>query len=177
MPIPLQELYEQFNRLVDKPHEYNRLLSSVLQDLYNSISGQSIVWDSGVPYILDPLRQKFLSLTRAVITSGWYGNSIEDRYLRLDGVVTMGAQGFVLPRPATITGLWAKSRSNGSWNIEVRKNGIPITLASVSIAAGSGSNDTIDLNLDQGDWIQFYLDGTAVEHPIAAVELAWRLIV
>lgn len=175
MPIPLQELYEQFNRLVDKPHEYNRLLSSILQELSVSIQSQSIVWDDGVPYIFDPLRQKFLSLTRAVTTGGYYGSSIHDRYLRLDGVTMMGAQGFLVPRDATITAMWAKSRSISSWSIEIRKNGLPITLASVPISLSSGYDDTIDIDLAKGDWIQLYLDGNDVEHPIAAVELAWRL--
>lgn len=175
--IPLQELYEQFNRLIDKPHEYNRLLSSLIAQLNDQLAGQTIVWDNGTPYIFDPLRQKYLSLTRTVITSAFYGNSIDDRYLRLDGVSMMGSQGFLVPRDGTITGLWAKSRSNGAWNIEVRKNGIPITLVNVTINSGSGYDNSVDIDIAQGDWLQLYLDGNAVQHPIAACELSWRLIV
>jgi len=136
---------------------------------------QAIVWDSGVPYIYDPLRNKKLSLTRTIISSALYGGSISDSYLRLDGVATMAEQGFLLPRKATITGLWAKSRIGAGWYIEVRKNGVPITVSSVQIIAGSGLDGTIDIDLNQGDWVQLFAQGSAIKHPIAACELAWRL--
>lgn len=174
MPIPLQQLYEEFNRRGHDTHEYNRLLSSVLAELANNQQAQTIVWDNGVPYIFDPLRNKYLSLTRTVVTGAIYGGSINSTYLRIDGVATMANQGFLIPRNATITALWAKSRPT-SWNIEVRKNGIPITLVGVPVLAGSGSDGTIDLDLSQGEWIQLYANGSSIAHPIAAVELAWRL--
>lgn len=173
--INLKELYEDLDRAIDKPHVYNRLISRVLQELQQNIQSSSIVWDHGTPYIFDPFRQKLLSLTRPVVTAGAYGNSIDHRYLRLEGVATMGEQGFLIPRPATIVGLWAKSRSQASWTLEVRKNGIPITLVSVSVTGSMGRDNDIDADLNEGDWIQFYINGTAVEHPIASCELSWRL--
>lgn len=87
----------------------------------------------------------------------------------------MSEQGFLIPRPATITGLWAKSRSQQAWTIEVRKNGIPITLVSVPVVTSKGYDGSIDVDLQPGDWIQLFLNGNAVEHPIACCELAWRL--
>jgi len=92
----------------------------------------------------------------------------------MDGVTMAGAQGFLMPRDATITAMWAKSRSTGSWNVEVRKNGIPITLVSIPVVGSFGSDSTIDVDVYAGDFLQFYLNGTAVDHPIAGVEIAWR---
>lgn len=174
--ISLQTLYEELDRAIDKPHVYNRLISRILQELQQSIQSSVVVHDDGgLSYTFDPLRQKYLSLTRVTMVAAAYGNSIDHRYLRLEGVATMGEQGFLIPRPATITGLWAKSRSKANWIIEVRKNGIPITLVSQPVTTSIGMDVSVDVDLEAGDWIQLYANGVAIEHPIACCELAWRL--
>jgi len=168
--VPLQELFEELNRRIDKPIDYNHILSSWIQ----SFGAQNIVFVDGMPYLPDPSRGKLLSIGRPVLSAAYYGLNQSSRYLRMDGVTMAGAQGFLMPRDATITAMWAKSRSTGSWNVEVRKNGIPITLVSIPVVGSFGSDSTIDVDVYAGDFLQFYLNGTAVDHPIAGVEIAWR---
>jgi len=173
MPIlNLQELFEELNENIDKPIRYNHILSNILQELNSGLS--PITYVEGMAYLNDPFRGKILSATRPTITAGWYGLNQTNRYLRVEGVTTFGDSGFLLPRDATITALWAKSRSAGNWNIEIRKNNAPITLAAVPVSGGFGASTVLDFDVNQGDTIQFYLSGAAVDHPIVGLEIAWR---
>jgi hypothetical protein len=174
IPSGLQELFERLNERIDKPIEYNHILSSAIQGLYNLIAPNAITYVGGVPYTLDPNRGYQVSLPRAYHEAGWYGNNITNRYLKVGGVTT-GATGILMPRDAVITGLWAKSRNAISWTIELRKNGIPITLVSVPITSGEGYDGNLSITVDQGDYIQFYASGTSIDHPIAVAEIAWRI--
>lgn len=169
MPIDYNTLFEQLDRLIDKPHDYNSLISK----LFAFVSQSQINFVDGVPYIFDPDRQKNLSLTRPVITSAYYGQNQNSRYLRLDGVTCSG-NGFLIPRKGTITALWAKSRSINSWEIQLRKNDVPISIASASIVSGVGTEATLDIDVDEGDYLQLFLNGTGIDHPIACFEMAWR---
>lgn len=173
----IQNLLEELLRLQDSPYAYNNLIARLLNDLWSMAAAGTITYDGGVPYTLDPIRQKFLSLARPVFSAGGHGFGVTNRYLQLSGdVASMGQQGILLPRAATITAIAAKSRSTGSWLFEVRRNGVNITVASQAVAAGSGSNPNLDIDLDAGDWLQFYAGGTNIAFPEATVELAWRKV-
>lgn len=169
-----QELFEKLVDTIDKPIEYSRLISGMLSDLVAQSAAQQIVLIDGVPYNLDTGRQKVLSLTRPVFQAAAHGANVSSRYLVTDGVPTAGPQGFYVPRDATITALWAKSRSNGPWSIEVRKNGANLTLASLAVIGSASANPQLNIDVSAGDWLQLFLVGTGVQHPIAALELAWR---
>jgi hypothetical protein len=172
MPIVnLNTFYEQLNDLIDQPHEYNRLISRAIGELY----GTAIVWEDGVPYSRDPATGFFVSLARPIITAGMYGKNIKDTYLRIDGVPTMGEQGFLIPRKALCTGLWAKSRNADNWSLELRKNGVPISLATVNISGSFGQATGLIVTLEAGDRIQLFANGTKIDFPIAGIELSWRL--
>lgn len=172
--LSLQQLFEKLNQKIDKPIEYNHLLTSAIQELFDLITSSQIQWQDGVPYLQDPLRSKLISVPRPCFTASWPGLGVTNRYLRTDGVTTSSECGIFIPRDAVITGLWAKSRSVGNWIFEIRRNGIPITLASIPVNSGEGYDDTVDINVNQGDFLQFYLSGVNVDHPIGVVELAWR---
>jgi len=172
-PCP-PDLFERLQESFHQPESYNHLLAKTLDHVCQIVINGQINWVGGVPYSTDPLRGREISVNRVTLTSAYYGLNQSDRYLRIDGVTAAGSQGFLLPRKAIIAGLWAKSRSTGSWTIEARRNGSPITLASVVISSGFGSNDFIDVELIAGDFVQLFLSGTGVDHPIAAVEIAWR---
>ena len=175
-PICPPDFFERLQKAQHQPEDYNHLLARTIQELCNNIATGPVTWVGGIPYLKDPLRDKFISLHRPCINAGWFGLNVKDRYLRVaGGVTTAGGSGFLLPKKAVITGAWAKSRSVGAWTLEVRKNDSPITLVSVSIAGGSGSSMAIDIDTTAGDFLQIYLSGSGVEHPIAHVEVAWRL--
>lgn len=167
--IDQKKFFDELNQRIDKPIEYNSLISQ----LFSELSASTITWDNGIPYLTDPSRQKELSLSRPVITSAFYGLNQSNRYLRLDGVTASG-NGFLCPRKATLTALWAKSRSETGWAIEVRKNDNPIALANTTVTDGWGKIDNLSIDVEEGDYIQLYLSGDGVDHPIACFEFAWR---
>lgn len=170
------DLFERLCKRIHDPREYSQLIAEVLDLLCQRSSEQEITWQDGIPYIEDPYRKKFISTFRPNLTTGWYGLNQKNRYLRMAGGVTTGGNaGYLVPRKAVITGLWAKSRSNSPWAIEVRRNNNPITLASVNIIGSFGKDLLLDVDVDEGDFLQFYLAGTGVDHPIASMEMAWRL--
>jgi hypothetical protein len=173
-PSVCDDLFEVFLHIIDKPYDYNQLLVKLLCKLVQSTAGGDISFVDGVPMVFDPNRSKILSLARPPITAGWCAKNVVDRYLAMDQVPSKGAQGFYLPRKATITGIWAKSRSTGTWTVEARRNNVSLTLASTTITGGSGEASNIDIDMDEGDCLQIFASGSGISHPVAAVEIAWR---
>lgn len=169
-----QLLFERLIDRLDKPHEYTREISRVLSQLLYASASQQIVLDNGVPFFYDSGRDKTLSLTRPVFRAAAHGAHVTNRYLSMDGVPAAGEQGIYMPRDATITALWAKSRSVAAWTLDVRRNGAALTIASIDIIGSASANHQLNIDVEAGDWLQLFLAGTGVEHPIAAVEVAWR---
>lgn len=166
----LNNLFELLQNIDGSSREhYNHVLSK----LFNDIAILDVKWINGVPYMADPLRGKLLSVTRATQSFGYYGPNQSDRYLRLSEVTTSG-NGYMMMRDATITGLATRSRSNANYQLEIRKNDQPSPLYMLNANAGNGIADTLDIDLDAGDFVQIYLNGSAVDHPLAFLELAWR---
>lgn len=170
--VNFNELFEQFNRLIDKPLDYNQLLVKSLVDAQGLVSVQVV---NGVPVFQDAIRSKTLSLARPVFTASAFGNNMSDRYLKIGEVPAQGSQGMVMPRDATITGLWAKSRSTGNWTIEIRKNGIPLSLVGLAISGGQGADPNVDMDLNAGDVLQVFANGSNMSHIVAGIEVAWRV--
>jgi len=168
------DLFERLQATYHNPEHYNHTLARTLQELCNLVLVGGHIFKDGLIFVKETSRDKFLSTNRACVTGGYYGQNIKDRYLRIEGVTTMALQGFLVARPGTITGISAKSRSTGAWDLEIRKNGSPITLVSTTITSGSGSDMNIDIDVDAGDYLQFYAAGSSIDHPIAMFELAYR---
>jgi len=168
-----------FERLQDAQHQgedYNHLIARTINNLCQFMAGfPSPIQSGGVAYYEDIFRSKVLSTHRVTLAAGYYGLNQSNRNLKIAGVPSAGSQGFLLARPSTITAMWAKSRSSGSWNLEVRKNGSPITIDSITVSSSFGSNMIMDKDLSAGDHIQLFMNGSAVDHPIAGIEIAWRL--
>lgn len=145
------------------------------QDGADGADGSVITYVDGVPMVEDSSRSdKVLSLNRPMLAAGHFGNNAIDMYLKIAGAVpTMDESGHYLPRKATITGIWGKSKSTSSWIFEVRRNGVSSVLESVTITGGKGSEPNLDIDLDADDCLQFYLNGTA-DFPQAWIEIAWR---
>jgi hypothetical protein len=167
----LKTLFEQLSELIDKPHEYNHVISKIL----SQVSPIDVRWYNGNPYIKDPLRDKMLSLARPTVTASYYGQNQSSRYLKL-GVNAMSHTGFLVPRDATITAVWAKSRNSVPWALEVRKNDIPSPIFTLTMPDGKGVSDQVDVDVSAGDYVQLFLNGESVDHPLAFFEIAWRMV-
>ena len=145
------------------------------EDGADGLDAPQIVFVDGVPSLEDTTRgNKVLSLSRPVFAAGHYGNAAVNMYLKSERMIpTMGSSGHLLPRPATITGIWGKSKSTASWTFEVRKNGVSSVEESVTITSGKGSKTALNIDLSADDCLQFYMNGAA-DFPQAWIEIAWR---
>lgn len=171
-PVDCNNIFEVLFDRVDKPLEYTHIIAELLCKATNPT--QNIVFVDGVPMIYDPTRGKTLSIDREVIRAGDFGKGVTNRSLSMDDVPSAGSQGYPVPRPATITGLWAKSRSTSAWIFEVRRNGAAITLANLNVSGGIAYDANLDIDINIGDTLQIFASGTNIQHPIACVEIAWR---
>jgi len=173
-----KDFFEQLQEAQHQPEDYNHLIARTMNELCSFLSSTVItplIQDGGVAYYNDVLRTKKLSTHRATVVGAYYGLNQSSRYLKIADVTSAGSQGFFIPRPATITGMWAKSRSTSSWTFEARKNGVATAISSISVSSSFGSAIALDVDLSAGDHLQLYLSGTGIDHPIVACELAWRL--
>lgn len=170
-----QKFFEQLQDNLDEPMIYNRLIAlainealrlpeSELENLYPTVDD--------VMFLKDPARDRYISVDRFRVTASEYGTNIKDRYLKVGRVPTAGDMGIVIPKSGIITKITAKSRSTESWNLEVRKNGVAITLVSLQIISSIGWATDIDVDVNEGDALQFFVDGTAA-YPIVNCEIAW----
>jgi hypothetical protein len=166
----IKKFFEELNERIDKPIEFNHLLSKFV----NEIAAAQVFVVGDLLFFNDPVRGRPVSVTRSIFTGGYYGLNQSSRYLRVDGVTTAGSHGIIMPRNGIITAMTAKSRSIGAWTFEVRRNGVPITLAGIPVVSSVGNNPLLDVDFDAGDFLQFYLSGSGVDHPIVSLEVAWR---
>jgi hypothetical protein len=132
-----------------------------------------VQWYDGVPYMQDPLRNKMLSMARMNQDFSYRGLDQSSRYLKI-GEVVGSANGYLMTRDATITALCARSRSSNNWSIEIRKNDVVTSLSTLSVVGGEGIADTLDVDVNAGDFVQLFINGSGIDHPLAFLELAWR---
>lgn len=166
----LNKLFETLQNVDGSSQEhYNHVIAKLLQQL-----GSSQLYVFGdISYILDPIRGKYLSTARPQQTFSYFGMNQKSRYLKIGEVVGVG-NGWLMMRKATITGLTIKARNNVNFTIEIRKNDNPALLWSINANAGQGISDMLDIDVEKGDFLQLFINGTAIDHPVAHLELAWR---
>lgn len=86
-----------------------------------------------------------------------------------DGIATDLA-GFVLPWDCKIVGLSMGSDVAATWTLEVRKNNSATVIASLAcVAAEKKYIGTLDVNINAGDELQLYCNGTAIAYPSGTV--------
>jgi hypothetical protein len=172
-PISLQTLFEDLMNNESHRERYNQLLARFIQNFSTSLG--IVTWTDGVPYILDPVRFKQISANRQIYMAGYYGQNQGTRFLKIEGVTTVGNHGILMPRNAVITGLFAKSRSTGNWSVNIKKNDNPTTLVNIPVVGSLGSNMNLNVDLNANDYAQIELVGSGVDHPTVGLEIAWRL--
>jgi hypothetical protein len=120
-------------------------------------------------------RNKFLSVQRQfMIFHGRNNANNTNEHARI-GEIPSNNSGNRVIRNATIVGMSIQTKGNETWTAEIRKNGVVTVITSLAAAAASG-NETGALNVDvnAGDEIQAFINGSQVDRPIIKVELAYR---
>jgi len=132
--------------------------------------------NNGLTYNYD-IRDKWLSMDRQMITFGRRGLS-KDQYLNYyGGTLPSNSSGLRIIRDACITGLSAQIKDIGTCSFHIRKNNSHLTVAQFDVITDFGDeNDSIDININKGDFLQCYFDTamSVVKDPIIIIELAWR---
>ena len=96
-------------------------------------------------------------------------------YLRGPGNVATNVAGLVVACDATIIGIGVATRGAETWTAEVEKNNLGVTLASLSISAAQrGSRFDLNVDVDAGDELQIYCNGTNIADPVVTVYLKRR---
>lgn len=140
-----------------------------------SLSGQMFVANDGLLYAYDAVRTKWLSVDRTMF--GWGRNSANttDEYLRqYNGAFSIN-NGWRMIRDGTITAITVQTDAAESCTIEIRKNDTTTIISSLTLTNEEGRHDnTINVDFDEGDFLQCYLNGTDIDFPQVLIEIAWR---
>lgn len=134
----------------------------------------SIEVKGGILYTYDATRTKWLSVDRQTFLAARKSNAT-NVYMRTPDGIAHSETGIRVLRDATIVGIAAQTDAAESWTLEIRRNDSATIIASLVISAASGDQDaTINADVDQGDELQFYINGTQVKSPVGWIELAYR---
>ncbi|MCD8407515.1 hypothetical protein LNI96_06205 [Tenacibaculum dicentrarchi] len=140
-------------------------------------SGGQMFVDStnGILYIYDGTRMKWLSVDRIMIGWGRDSNNTTDQYLRQFNGAPSNKNGWRMIRNATITAITAQTDIDQTWTLEIRKNDGTTAIASLIMTNQQGNhNNILNIDVNEGDFIQAYCNGTSVDFPQTLIEIAWR---
>ena len=131
--------------------------------------------DDGILYIYDGTRSKWLSVDRTMVGWGRNSNNTSNEYLRQFNGALSNQNGWRMVRNGTITAISAQSDIDQTWTFEVRKNDATTVIASITMTGIQGNhNNTLNVDINEGDFIQAYCNGTSVDYPETLIEIAWR---
>lgn len=98
-----------------------------------------------------------------------------DSYLRGGGNAFMNLSPFIVPFNATIIAISASTEVPETWTAEVHSGLSLIAGASLSISAATSSTSTgLSINVNAGDPIELYVNGTNIQRPSIAIFLIER---
>lgn len=140
-----------------------------------NVVGGAVTVVAGILYVYDSTRAKWLSVHRdKFITSR--NATASTIYLRVGEGIASSATGIRMARNGTITSLAAQSDGIETWVFEIRKNDSVSVIASLTMTAVVGNqSNTINVDVSQGDELQFFMNGSSVDTPVGIVEVAWRI--
>uniref|UniRef100_UPI0026226DF9 hypothetical protein n=1 Tax=uncultured Polaribacter sp. TaxID=174711 RepID=UPI0026226DF9 len=138
-------------------------------------AGEFHVADDGLLYSYDATRSKWLSVDKNMIGWGRSTAGTTNEYLRqYNGTVSLNT-GWRMIKDGTITAITVQSNANQTYTIQIRKNDATATIASLGVTSAQGNHDTtINVDFEEGDFLQCYLSGSSIDYPQVLIEIAWR---
>ena len=100
------------------------------------------------------------------VTGARSKNNVSNIYL--DGVdgIPSNLSGVVIPFACTLNAVSASTDGNETWVGEIRRNGSPTVIASVTIAgAAKGKTTGLSVAIAADDLIEFYCNGSGISYP------------
>lgn len=144
-------------------------LGSAGQYPMSLINGQLAIYDKSNS------RNKFLSVSRQYVTFGGRDSTkTTNEYMR-NALFTSNESSTRLMQNATLVGISTTTAEAETWIARVRRNGVVTNLYSKSMTASTGTQDvTLNVDLDAGDVVQVYCEGTDINRPLVVLEFAYR---
>jgi len=174
----VQEMMDsQYDRI--KPQlDWHQIEGRILYTAFNGPASK-IINDSSVPgqSVKDALENIVAGYTLDVfaLAAGRQGADITDVYLRGPGGVPTNLAGYVMAFDARIVAISLATTGAETWTLEIRKNNSATVIASLSSGgADKAYDDTIAVDVDAGDELQFYCNGTAISAPSGTIILRRR---
>ena len=104
------------------------------------------------------------------IGAGRNSASESNAYLRGYNGVPTNLSAFIVPFNATIIAISAGGNNPQTWTAEVRKNGSATVIASIDLVSATSAFDNTDstftpVDIDAGDKIEFFCNGTTISYP------------
>jgi len=116
-----------------------------------------------------------LSLDKSFSFDASRNSNVTNSYLSAGGEAPTNITPFVIPFNSTIIAISASTNGNESWTAEIRENGTLIPGASLVISAASSAySASYDIDLDAGDKLQLYCNGTNINRPRITVWMKRR---
>jgi len=138
-------------------------------------NGEFFVANNGLLHAYDATRTKWLSVDRFNVFWGRNNANVTNEYLRQVNGALSNNTGWRMIRNGTITAIAVQCNINQTYTIEIRKNDAVAVIASLTVTNSQGNHDTtINVDFDEGDFLQCYLNGVSVDYPEVMVEIAWR---
>lgn len=130
---------------------------------------------NGDLYHYDAERGKWLSGAKDLLVFGRRG-STKNQYVNYSaGVLVSNNSGYRLPQNAIIVGMTVQFDGTGTGTVHIRKNDSLTNVASLTVTAALGANDT-DMNADvfETDYLQCYVEASSpVADPVILVRIAY----
>jgi len=137
-------------------------------------AGQMFMGTDGILYAYDDSRSKWLSVDRNEISWARNYSLTTNEYLRAHSSPSSN-NGYRMIRDATITAIAAQTNASGSWSLLILKNDGVVSIAFITLSSETGKHATnINVDVDEGDFIQAYCLGSNINHPLGSIEFAWR---
>ncbi len=138
-------------------------------------SGQFFVANDGLLYAYDVNRNVWLSVDRKMISWGRNSTNTTNEYLRQINGALSNNSGWRMIRNGRITAISVQGDTNQTYTIEIRRNDTNIVLTSINVQNSQGNHDAaVNVDFEEGDFLQCYLNGNNIEYPQVLIEIAWR---
>lgn len=131
---------------------------------------------TGILYVYDATRSKWLSVNRFFIAFGRKGNTKNQMLSYYVGSLKSNNSGLRVLRNATIVGATGQLDATGTCDMRLRRNDTATNLATLTISSALGAVDgSINVDVSINDYLQAYLEAsTRVQDPTFMLEMAWR---
>jgi len=137
--------------------------------------GQLYYDDEGILYSFDPTRSKWLSVQRLMMGFGRNSSNTTNEYLRQLNGASSATNGWRMPRDGTITAISAQTNNSETWTYQIRKNDSATAIVSLTMNNTTGGHlNNINIDFNEGDYIQAYCQGSSISYPEGLFEFSWR---